>query len=230
MGEAKMELHADFSRRVVLHAADLPWVDSPMPGVARRMLDRIGGEVARATSLVRYAPGSRFSPHVHGGGEEFVVLDGVFEDEMGAYPAGSYIRNPPQSRHTPGSTPGCVIFVKLWQFDPTDRTPVRLNFDRMGAVADAARAGVRTTPLYRNEREDVRIEHWASGAHVFIDCAGGAELFVLDGGLVDGADTLRRHSWLRLPDGPSTALTAAPSGARVWIKTGHLRWAAPPAA
>src|SRR3954470_9992491 len=55
---ALMELNADFSQRVVVHAARLPWVASPMPGVERRMLDRIGEEVARATSIVRYAPGS----------------------------------------------------------------------------------------------------------------------------------------------------------------------------
>lgn len=67
---------------------------------------------ARATSLVRYQPGSHFSAHEHGGGEEILVLDGVFEDEHGYYPAGSYLRNPPGSRHTPGSTEGCVIFVR----------------------------------------------------------------------------------------------------------------------
>src|SRR5215472_3874467 len=120
-----MELNADFSRRVAVHAAQLPWVASPMAGVERRMLDRIGGEVARATSIVRYAPGSRFSPHTHGGGEEFFVLEGVFQDEHGDFPAGSYIRNPPTSSHTPGSTLGCIIFVKLWQFDRDDRTHVR---------------------------------------------------------------------------------------------------------
>ena len=68
-----MEINADFSQRVVVHAAQLPWVPSPMAGVERRMLDRIGDEVARATSIVRYAPGSQFSPHTHGGGEEFLV-------------------------------------------------------------------------------------------------------------------------------------------------------------
>src|SRR5258706_11731881 len=122
-----MELTAAFSRRAVVHAASLAWTRSPIAGVERRMLDRMGGEVARATSIVRYAEGSRFSPHTHGGGEEFLVLDGVFQDEHGDYPAGSYVRNPPTSRHTPGSAPGCTIFVKLWQFEPADRTEVRLN-------------------------------------------------------------------------------------------------------
>ena len=77
-----------------------------MVGVDRRPLDRIGEEVARATSIVRYAPGSRFSAHTHGGGEEFIVLDGVFQDEHGDYPPGTYVRNPPGTRHTPGSEPG----------------------------------------------------------------------------------------------------------------------------
>jgi len=107
-----MELNADFSRRVVVHAARLSWVPSPIAGVDRRMLDRIGDEVARATSIVRYAPGSRFSPHTHGGGEEFLVLEGVFQDEHGEFSAGSYIRNPPTTRHTPGSAPGLYSFRK----------------------------------------------------------------------------------------------------------------------
>jgi anti-sigma factor ChrR (cupin superfamily) len=81
----------------------------------------------RATSIVRYAPHSHFSPHAHSGGEEFLVLDGVFQDDHGDSPTGSYIRNPPTSHHTPRSVSRCVIFVKLWQFDPDDRTQVRLD-------------------------------------------------------------------------------------------------------
>src|ERR1700744_3075351 len=126
-----MELNADFSRRAVVHAARLAWVPSPIAGVDRRMLDRIGDEIARATSIVRYAPDSHFSAHTHGGGEEFIVLDGVFEDEHGQYPTGSYIRNPPTSRHTPGSAPGCTLFVKLCQFDLADRTEIRINSGTM---------------------------------------------------------------------------------------------------
>ena len=96
-----MRLNADFSKRVVIRPDDYEWVASPMPGVERMMLDRIGDEVARATSLVRYAPNSRFSAHVHGGGEEFLVLEGTFADEHGQYPAGTYIRNPIGTGHTP---------------------------------------------------------------------------------------------------------------------------------
>jgi len=122
-----MNLNSDFGARAAVHAARLDWTPSPILGVERRMLDRIGDEVARATSIVRYAPRSRFAPHAHGGGEEFLVLDGVFQDEHGDYPMGTYVRNPPTSSHTPGSEPGCTIFVKLWQFDPDDRTLVRIE-------------------------------------------------------------------------------------------------------
>ena len=101
-----MNLNSDFTARAAVHAGRLDWTPSPIPGVDRRMLDRVGEEVARATSIVRYAPGSRFSPHTHGGGEEFLVLDGVFQDEHGDFPAGSYIRNPPTTSHTPGVRPG----------------------------------------------------------------------------------------------------------------------------
>lgn len=224
-----MELNADFSKRIVMQADALPWIASPMPGVRRRMLDRIGDEVARATTIVSYAPGSRFAPHLHGGGEEFIVLEGVFEDEHGAYPAGCYIRNPPQSRHAPGSLPGCVLFVKLWQFDPTDRTSVRLHFDQMESIAVPARRGVTVTPLFCDQRESVRIENWAPGTQTTVDTSGGAELFVITGSFVEGDDDLHAHAWLRVPIGGNAQVVAGPDGARVWIKNGHLRFVARPA-
>ncbi len=223
-----MELNADFTRRVVMHGDEIPWQASPIAGVSRRMLDRIGDEVARATSIVRYDPHSRFSAHVHTGGEEFLVLDGVFQDEHGDFPAGSYIRNPPQSRHTPGSEPGCTILVKLWQFDLADRSHIRIDLNRIGAVPDAARPGVAVTPLFLDPRENVRVEQWQPGVTVPLDTDGGAELFVLEGGFDEGGEGLRRHSWLRLPSGAQAVAKAGPAGAKVWIKSGHLRFVAPP--
>jgi len=225
-----MELNADFTQRVVMHGEEIAWLDSPMAGVSRRMLDRIGDEVARATSIVRYAPGSAFSPHVHSGGEEFIVLDGVFSDEHGDFPSGFYIRNPPQSRHTPGSGPGCIIMVKLWQFDLADRTHVRIDTNKIGVVSDAARAGVSVTPLFRDSREDVRIEYWAPHAEIAVGAKGGAEYFVLAGGFVEGGDALHANSWLRLPDGTTSTAVAGEDGAKVWVKTGNLHYAVAPAA
>ena len=224
-----MNLHADFTQRVLLHGDEIAWRASPMKGVSRRMLDRIGDEVARATSIVRYDPGSAFSPHVHTGGEEFLVLEGVFQDEHGDFPAGSYIRNPPESRHTPGSDAGCIIFVKLWQFDLADRAHVRIDTSHIGAVADAERPGVRVTPLFRDAREDVRIEHWQANRAISLPTDGGAELLVLAGGFAESGDKLRRLSWLRLPGDAPAAIRVGADGASVWIKSGHLRFAAAPA-
>src|SRR6056297_4058729 len=98
-----------------------------MSGVWRRMLDRIGDEVARVTSIVRFDPGSAFSPHTHDGGEEYLVLDGTFQNEDGDFPTGSYVRNPPTSSHTPAAMAGATILVKLHQFDPADRTQVQID-------------------------------------------------------------------------------------------------------
>lgn len=224
-----MQIHADFDQRVLLHGAVMPWVDSPVPGVQRRMLDRIGGEVARATSLVRYAPGSRFTAHTHGGGEEFLVLEGVFQDERGDFPVGAYVRNPPTSQHTPRSEAGCIIFVKLWQFDAADRTPVMLDTNRIGRVLEAGRPGVAVSTLFEDARETVRIESWQAGAQVEVDAAEGAELLVVAGGFSDTTDRLQSMSWLRLPSGGKLCAVAGPQGARVWVKTRHLRFVAPPA-
>ena len=225
-----MDINADFSRRAIVHAARLDWVASPIAGVDRRMLDRIGDEVARATSVVRYAPHSRFAAHTHGGGEEFLVLEGVFEDEHGACPAGSYVRNPPQSQHTPGSTPGCVILVKLWQFDPDDRTHVRIDASKMAGFPRGDCTGVTVTPLFRDSDEDVRLETWPPGAAVPIGGPDGWEGFVLDGGFTlvadeapDAAERFEPHSWLRLPRADRVTACAGADGARLWIKSGHLR-------
>ena len=137
------------------------------------MLDRIGDEVARATSIVRYAPRSRFSSHTHGGGEEFLVLSGVFQDEHGDYPAGAYVRNPPTSSHTPGSEPGCTIFVKLWQFDPDDRTPVRIDTSGLSFASAPGLPGVEFAQLYKSAGELVLLERWAPGTNIAVPLPGG---------------------------------------------------------
>ncbi|MCR9214974.1 MAG: cupin domain-containing protein [Proteobacteria bacterium] len=225
-----MDLNADFTKRVVMHADEIDWLSSPMPGVDRRMLDRIGDEVARATTIVRYAPNSKFSPHVHTGGEEFIVLEGVFQDEHGDFAAGSYIRNPPTSSHTPGSDEGCVIFVKLWQFDLGDRTPVKIDMNKMGSIRDADRPGISIMPLFQDERETVQMETWDAGADVKLDLPEGGEYLVLEGDFTDSGDQLRLQSWLRIPKGGQLDAKAGQNGAKVWSKTRHLRFVDPPVA
>lgn len=221
-GTASTNLNSDFSVRAAVHAARLGWTPSPVAGVERRMLDRVGGEVARATSIVRYAPGSRFSPHVHGGGEEFLVLDGVFQDESGDFPAGSYVRNPPTSRHAPGSDTGCTIFVKLWQFRRDDRTPVRLAPESIAYAPAEGRPGVAAALLYDDGHELVRLERWAPGAAVALPAPGGLELLVLDGGFTERGEAFELMSWLRLPPGAILRAVSGSRGCRAWAKSGHL--------
>lgn len=220
-----MELNSDFSQRVLVHSAGLPWQTSPMPGVDRRMLDRIGGEVARATTIVRYAPGSNFSAHTHTGGEEFIVLDGVFQDEHGDYPAGTYVRNPPTTSHTPGSKDGCIIFVKLWQFDMDDRTQFRKD---MSAEPGTSAGGVATAELHRDDRERVTYHVAEPGACMEFSDPDGIEILMIDGTLIEAGDELRSGSWLRLPGGQALSAIAGPLGARIWMKTGHLPYAKAP--
>lgn len=147
------------------------------------------------------------------------MLDGVFQDEHGDFPAGSYIRNPPTTRHTPGSAPGCVIFVKLWQFDPADRTQLRLD-TTTGETPGGP--GVMIQPLFQDMRETVRIERWSPGLSVERPLPGGAELLVLDGGFTEANEAFAVHSWLRLPAGATLAASAGAQGCRLWLKAGHL--------
>jgi len=219
-----MEINADFTKRVLIHTDELEWSRSPMPGVSRRMLDRVGDEVARATSIVRYAPKSHFSPHIHGGGEEFLVLEGVFQDEHGDFPAGSYLRNPPTTSHRPGSQDGCVIFVKLHQFDPDDRAEVRCHPGTGVEETKPNPLGIARSALHRDAREVVCIERWSPGVEADLDTEGGAELLLLEGELREGADRLRPGSWLRLPAGVAARAQAGAAGARFFLKRGHLRY------
>jgi hypothetical protein len=216
-----MELNNNFNQRVAVHSASQAWLASPIAGVDRRMLDRVGGELARATSIVRYAPNSQFSPHVHTGGEEFLVLEGVFQDEHGDFPAGSYIRNPPESSHTPGSEKGCVIFVKLWQFDLTDRNDVRIDTAEMLYSPIAHRPDVGVKELFTDAREKVSLEDWDANAEITLSCRYGMEILVIAGTFSEGDEEFSTQSWLRLPAASDIKIVAGKEGASVWIKE-HL--------
>jgi hypothetical protein len=213
-----MELNADFTKRAVVHGATMPWQASPIPGIERRMLDRVGDEVARATSVVRYAPGSQFSAHVHGGGEEFLVLEGVFQDEHGDYPIGTYVRNPPTSGHTTGSATGCVILVKLWQFDPSDRTQLVIETAQQPCTTDSSRLGVGILPLFADAREVVQLEYWQPDTEINLLISSGLEVFVIQGCLSEGDEDFECYSWLRLPAQSRLLAKAGTKGCQVWLK------------
>lgn len=217
-------VNADFSRRVVIATDAMPWIPSPQAGVERRLLDRIGGEVARATSLVRYAPASAFPAHDHALGEEFFVLSGIFSDEHGDYPAGTYVRNPPQSRHSPRTAPGCIILVKLRQMAHSERN--RIVVDTTSAKWEqAGKPGVMWLPLYRasDTDEDVKLERLEAGAHHDeVDCPHGEEIFILSGDLRDEHGIYGAGTWIRNPAGFRRSL-GSNGGATYWVKRGHLR-------
>jgi len=216
-----MQLNADLSRPATVDSAALAWVASPIAGVERRMLERDGDEVARATSLVRYALGSAFSPHTHGAGEEFLVLEGVFSDETGDFPAGFYVRNPPGSRHTPSSAPGAVILVKLHQMPPEETEAVRLDTRDPALWRDLGQ-GRRETVLFQAPWERVvmlRLAHGHAGAAE--TWPRGVELFVVEGDVTIDGTALHAGAWLRLPPGSSLTL-ASQGGALLYRKTGHL--------
>jgi len=217
-----MNINANFGARAAVHAARLDWTPSPIPGVDRRMLDRVGDEIARATSIVRYAPHSHFSSHTHGSGEEFLVLDGIFQDEHGDYPAGTYVRNPPTSSHTPSSEPGCTIFVKLWQFDPDDRIQMRTDTSALSFMPAADLSGVEFALLYESAWELVLLERWTPDISISVPVPAGIELLVLDGSFIEGGEEFTPLSWLRLPAGARLQATAGRSGCKVWVKSGHL--------
>jgi len=193
-----------------------------MAGVSRRMLDRIGDEVARATSIVRYDPGSQFSAHVHSGGEEFIVLDGVFQDEHGDFPEGTYVRNPINTAHTPASEPGCTIFVKLWQFHTEETDIVRVDTNAMNLEPVSGRDGVAAGILFKDQYEEVRIETWAPNTEIEISDKGGVEVLVLKGDFTNANDHFDKHAWLRIPENEVAQISTGTDGARVWVKTGHL--------
>lgn len=216
-----MHLHADFTAPVFLPPSQHIWTPSPQPGVSRVMLDRIGAEVARATSLVRYAPGSVFPPHPHELGEEILVLEGVFSEDGRHHPAGRYLRNPPGSAHQPASEPGTLIFVKLRQMRPDERATVHV--DTRDPARWQAVGALAVCPLHEGPDEQVRLLRVPAYAPVPMDTTGGAEWLVLQGELQpEGGPPCPPHAWGRLPPQHRGAVRAGPQGAELYLKTGHL--------
>src|SRR5215470_10852399 len=216
-----MRINDDLSKPVIVHGAKLDWVPSPSGGVDRRMLFRVGGEVARATSVVRYAPGSAFPRHTHGGGEEIFVLDGIFQDEHGDYPAGSYFRNPPGTSHVPAAKNGCTIFVRLWQYRDGDGAQI-VRQPGEGEQIEPRAGASGATVLFDDGHEEVRLEDWKGSETVTIANPRGLEFFVLSGRLMINGETLEAESWGRLPAGTGLTATVGPAGARLWLKDAPL--------
>lgn len=212
----------DFTRPVAVSVDGLEWVSSPVEGVLRKPLDRVGGEVARATSVVRFEAGRRFSPHTHGGGEEFLVLSGVFSDDSGDYGPLSYVRNPPGSSHTPRSEDGCEIFVKLRQMRPTGEPALAVDATRLDWQGVSGAEGVSAKRLFAaddwlEEVDLIKLEAGACWRPLAFQ--EGAEVLVLAGALLVDEAVHAPLSWLRFPKGTAVSFQAE-AATQFWLKRG----------
>jgi anti-sigma factor ChrR (cupin superfamily) len=213
-------LNGDLAARVVVDTNSLPWTASPSRTVWRRRLHRVGAtESGQVTSIVRYEPGSTFPTHDHPEGEEILVLQGVFSDEHGDWPAGTYLLNPEGFRHAPFSRTGCVLFVKLRQFPGLDRRHVAVDTGRLPWAMEAGRELKR---LYSQEGYSDRTyleRWWAQAARDERVYPLGAELLVLAGSFEDEHGRYGAHTWLRLPRG-FRHLPRTVAGCELYVKEG----------
>ena len=222
---ADQSINGDLAARVAVDTAAMEWTASPSGTVWRKRVHLVGpAESGQVTSVVRYQPSSTFHGHNHPDGEEILVLDGVFSDEHGDWPAGTYLLNPEGFRHAPFSRDGCVLFVKLRQFPGRARDHVVLRTAEL--PWETLRAGVAVRRLYAQAgfADTMRLERWEPGAALGrIDYASGAELFVLDGSFRDAGGAFARGAWVRLPPGASHAPSTS-SGCVLYIKEGGFEY------
>ena len=213
-------LRMDFGKQVVVETEQLDWIPSPSPNVWRKPLAREAAEHGHTTSIVRFDAGSYFPEHSHPLGEEIFVLDGVFSDEHGDYGAGSYLRNPPGSRHSPFSREGCTLFVKLDQFDPDDKKTVRI--DTHSAPWLPGQGHLEVMPLHDFGGEHVALVKWPANerfqSHSHF---GGEEILVLSGEFRDEFGNYPRGTWLRSPH-MSRHHPFVDEPTVIWVKVGHL--------
>lgn len=224
-------INGDLSERVSEDTSVMEWTASPSGTVQRKRVHLVGPpESGQVTSLVRYAPGATFPAHDHPEGEEILVLEGVFSDEHGEWPAGTYLLNPEGFRHEPFSREGCLLFVKLRQYPGRDRDHIVLATDEIEWQPGASQY-VDVKPLYAQQEysDTVHLERWQHGAELGpIRYPEGVEIFVLDGEFTDESGEHRTHSWLRLPPGSTHAPSTA-GGCTLYVKRGafpYLRDAA----
>ncbi|MEH6813046.1 MAG: cupin domain-containing protein [Motiliproteus sp.] len=220
-----MMMNMDRSQRLVIDTAEMQWQDSPAVGVLRKPLEREAAESGQVTSIVRYQPGARFSAHSHPHGEEILVLSGVFEDDQGRYPAGSYLRNPPGSSHSPASSEGCELLVKLNMFDAEDLQS--LNVDtKQTQWQPGLVAGLSVLPLHNYSdgryNESTALVRWQPGTKFQPHShPGGEEILVLEGVFEDEFGRYPAGSWIRSPSGSAHQPFSA-EGCLIFVKTGHL--------
>lgn len=218
-----MTLNGNFDSRVVIDTTHLDWAESPSSTVWRKRLDLVGpAEAGRVTSVVRYDAGSTFPVHDHPDGEEILVLDGVFSDERGDFPAGTYMLNPEGFRHAPRSKDGCLLFVKLRQYGgPRETVLVDTATEEW---SETKTSGVTCIPLYASPSHPERMHLLSFAPNASMDevlLEDGGEILVLKGSLADEHGSYRKHTWLRMPPGHRHTPRSA-EGCVLYVKVGGL--------
>jgi len=211
---------------VAVDTAAMDWSPSPSGSVWRKRVHLVGPpEAGQVTSVVRYEPDSTFHPHDHPDGEEILVLDGVFSDEHGDWPAGTYLLNPEGFRHAPFSKDGCILFVKLRQFPGRERRHVVIETNNGDWQRDGI-AGIYRQLLYQQDgfADVVSLERWQPHADPgIVTYDQGAEMFVLDGAFSDEDGTFRAGCWLRFPV-VSQHRPRTTEGCTLYVKRGGLAY------
>jgi anti-sigma factor ChrR (cupin superfamily) len=219
-------INGNLAVRAVADTGSMAWSASPSGTVWRKRVHLVGPpEAGQVTSLVRYEANSEFPAHDHPDGEEILVLDGVFSDEHGDWPAGTYLLNPEGFRHAPFSRPGCLLLVKLRQYAGADREHVVVETGKREWQAGAT-AGIRSKPLYRQPGylDAVELQRWEAGTRAGpVTYAGGVEFFVIDGEFADEYGRYTAGTWLRLPRGATHEPASVP-GCKLYVKTGGLQY------
>jgi len=225
-------INGDLSIRVVVDTTQMEWVSSPSGSVWRKRVHLVGPpESGQVTSIVRYEPGSSFPAHDHPDGEEILVLDGVFSDEHGNWPADTYLLNPEGFRHMPFSEIGCTLFVKLKQFAGHGRRHTIVDTRKLPWDPTPIR-GVTQKRLYQQAgfSDLVLLEHWSPETDAGVNAyEQGAEFFVLEGEFADEAGAYASGSWLRLPAG-SRHHPRTVRGCTLYVKKSGLPYLKPAAA
>ncbi|MEC8009252.1 MAG: cupin domain-containing protein [Pseudomonadota bacterium] len=216
-----MRINADFSQVILIKPEDYKWVNSPNGLVRRMMLDRIGEEKARATSLVLFPQETTFPEHEHPLGEEILVLSGTFiEDGIRHFPNGWYLRNPHNTSHIPSSKEDTLIFVKLMQMSPQDTTTVQLNTHLESNWTQAN--GRAQCLLHQFGNEVTYLERLSQNQELQEKSSNGLEILVIEGELIFNHEVCSQGTWLRIPARDQHIIKGGNNGAVIYIKTGHL--------
>jgi anti-sigma factor ChrR (cupin superfamily) len=210
----------NLSEQACYKPGDGPWIKSPADGVSRIHLEREALESGHTTSFVKFEPNSFFPQHQHPLGEEIYVLDGVFSDENGDYPAGSYLRNPPGSHHQPFTKKGCTLFVKLEQFQHDDTKQVVLRPDQQHWSQGIG--NLKVTSLHQHNTESTALVRWPEN-EVFQPHThwGGEEIIVISGRFIDEHGEYPKGSWIRSPH-MSKHFPRVEEETLILVKVGHL--------